>query len=324
MTYNFCTLFDSNYLPKGLALYQSLIDLELDFQLFVLAFDDKCYEILNDLKLQNLVVISLKEFESPELLAVKPTRTRAEYCWTSTASLISFCISKFSLNECTYVDADLMFYHSPKLAFDELKDSDIAITEHIPNGPDKIEGKYCVQFNYFRNSEEGIKALNWWRDKCLEWCYGRYEDNKFGDQKYLESFPLIFKNVKIVENRGVGVAPWNIHLYDFGEFGKIKHNGKTQDIIFFHYHGTKIQLENQKLSVYLKDSDTNPDLDKNIYIPYLKLLARVYKMYLNQEVTKFEVVNRSFLSKKYAQIKLLFRHNAIAKFIYYDVFKVKV
>ena len=32
----------------------------------------------------------------------------------------------------------------------------------------------------------GLKALKWWRDRCLEWCYARIEDGKFGDQFYIE------------------------------------------------------------------------------------------------------------------------------------------
>ena len=37
-----CTLYDSNYLDKGIALYYSLIKLEVPFKMYVLPMDEKC------------------------------------------------------------------------------------------------------------------------------------------------------------------------------------------------------------------------------------------------------------------------------------------
>ena len=42
----YCTLFDSNYLDKGLVLYHSLCACEPDFRLYVFAFDERCREVL--------------------------------------------------------------------------------------------------------------------------------------------------------------------------------------------------------------------------------------------------------------------------------------
>ena len=107
-----------------------------------------------------------------------------------------------------------MFMASPQIIFDEFdKSVSIAISEHFHN--ETIGGKYCVQFMYFRNDIEGRKCLKWWKERCIEWCYARYEDGKYGDQKYLDSFPLLFENVYIIKNRGVGIAPWNMNFYTY-------------------------------------------------------------------------------------------------------------
>ena len=74
----FCTLFDSNYLDKGLVLYESMKNVMEDFRLYILAMDDKCCEILKSMALSNVVVISQKEFEDEELLEIKAQRSRAE------------------------------------------------------------------------------------------------------------------------------------------------------------------------------------------------------------------------------------------------------
>lgn len=321
--YNFCTLFDSNYLHKGLALYESLCNVCDEFHLYVVAFDDRCFAILQQLKLDKLTVISLTEFETKELLAIKPTRNRAEYCWTCGPSVIYHFIQHFHLNHCTYVDADLMFFSSPEIVFQEIGNSSVAITEHIPNGPDMIAGKYCVQFVYFKNDLDGMSTLNWWKDSCIDWCYARYEDGKFGDQKYLDFFSVKFNNVHIISNVGAGVAPWNTHLYDFSDFGKITYYSKEVDTVFFHFHGTRIDLKKDSLSIKVLTSDINKDIENYIYLPYLSLLKEVYNNYLNIKINRVTVIGRSRLMSFYFKIKKFFRHNSLFQFLYYKVFKTK-
>jgi len=66
--YNFCTLFDTNYLSRGVALYRSLENVCEDFHLYIFAFDNTCLDILNKMNLNKATIISLKEFEDDKLL----------------------------------------------------------------------------------------------------------------------------------------------------------------------------------------------------------------------------------------------------------------
>jgi len=90
---NFVTLFNSFYLSRGLALYQSLLKQCPDFHLYVVAFDDATFNYFKNHPKTHLTVISLQQFEDDELKAVKPTRSMGEYCWTSTPSTILYCIT---------------------------------------------------------------------------------------------------------------------------------------------------------------------------------------------------------------------------------------
>ena len=162
-----------------------------NFHLYIFAFDDISLSVLRQLNLKNVTVISLQEFEDEELLKIKPTRSKGEYCWTCSSSTILYCLEHFNLSHCTYVDADLYFYSNPQVLVDEMGDKSVLITLHN-YAPEydrtKTSGKYCVQFVTFRNDAEGLKVLKWWRSVCLDWCYARMEDGKFGDQKYLDDF----------------------------------------------------------------------------------------------------------------------------------------
>jgi hypothetical protein len=245
--YNFCTLFDTNYFSRGLALYYSLEEHCSDFHLYIFAFNDKAYNTLLKLNLSKATIISLEEFEDEELLRVKPTRNIAEYCWTSTSSTILYVLEKYKVESCTYLDADLYFYSSPKPLFDELGENSIFLTEHrySPQYNKELKsGKYCVQFVTFKNDERGLKALKWWRERCLEWCYARYEDGKFGDQLYLDDWTERFDGVHVMKHLGGGLAAWNVQQYSFIKvrnkiIGTELKSGNKFDVIFYHFHYLK-------------------------------------------------------------------------------------
>lgn len=242
--YHFCTLFDSIYLSRGLAMYHSLEAHCTNFHLYVFAFDTACFNILTSLNLPNLTVISMQDFEDEALLKVKPSRTRAEYCWTCSSSTILYVLNNFPVDHCTYLDSDLYFFSSPEVLFDEMGHHSVLITPHrytLKYDQSQKTGIYCVQFVTFRKNEQGLTVLNWWRNACLEWCYNRFEDNRFGDQKYLDDWPERFEGVYVCKNLGAGVAPWNMQQYHFVPdnnqiIGTERTSGKQFKVIFFHFH----------------------------------------------------------------------------------------
>jgi len=276
--YSYCTLFDSNYLTRGLAMYESLKKYSDNFHLYIFAFDDKSHTLLKKLNLENVTIISLKEFEDEELLKVKNGRGTGEYCWTCTPSTIKYCIETYNLDSCTYLDADLYFFSNPAVLIEEMGGKSILITEHryTPQyNQSTTSGIYCVQFMTFKNDNNGMKALNWWRESCNEWCYARFEDGKFGDQKYLDDWTTRFKGVHVLQNLGGGVAPWNVQQYDLSD--------DDFNLIFYHFHDYKI-LENDKVDLggYILNTD-----DINIlYKPYSKHLEKITKA-----LKKIDLVN---------------------------------
>jgi hypothetical protein len=78
-------------------MYESLKEHSDSFHLYIFAFDNLAYDILTKLKLEYATVISLKEFENADLLRIKSSRTRAEYCWTSTSSVVELMPISFSM-----------------------------------------------------------------------------------------------------------------------------------------------------------------------------------------------------------------------------------
>jgi len=281
MKTNFCTLFNSAYLSRGLVLYESLRTYSADFHLFVLAFDEDCAAYFKQAGLPNLTLISLREFEDEALLQVKPSRTEGEYCWTSTPSLILYCLRTYQLPSCTYLDADMCFYADPAILIQEMGEASVLITDHrySPAYDQSVRsGKYCVQFMTFVNNEKGILVLNSWREACIDWCYARVEDGKFGDQKYLDEWPGRFSGVHELEHLGGGLAPWNVQQYTFkktgsGIFGTEISSGREFQVVFFHYHALKFFTDG--IVSYTSDVyEINSQAKELLYIPYVRLLKK--------------------------------------------------
>jgi len=251
MKYNFCTLFNSAYLSRGMVLYHSLKKHCSSFHLYVFAFDDATLDFFKSGGFDHLTVVSLKEFEDESLLAIKGSRTPTEYCWTCTASTILYSIEKFNLESCTYIDADMCFYADPALLFQEWGSNSVMITKHNYTpayDQSEISGKYCVQFVAFKNDEKGLRVLKDWRRDTINWCYARVEEGKFGDQKYLDKWQGMYEGVHVVTNEGAGLAPWNIQKYAIDSRNGMlqvrnRVNGQLFPVVFFHFHGLKFYRE---------------------------------------------------------------------------------
>src|SRR5580704_12067366 len=104
----FCTMFDSGYLPRGLALYRSLSRHSPASILYVLCIDTAAYREMERLGLPNVVIIELRELEADDaaLVASKANRTLAEYCFTCTPALCLYVFRRYVEPEMlTYLDA---------------------------------------------------------------------------------------------------------------------------------------------------------------------------------------------------------------------------
>jgi hypothetical protein len=237
--HDFCTLFDRNYLFKGIAMLESLGRHCPGARVFVLCMDDVTHEILGRLAYPHVERIRLAEVEDDELLAVKPGRGVAEYCWTLTSCICWHVFqTRAEVDQLTYLDADLYFYSPVEPLFAEIGPASIAIIEHrfIPRLQEyAINGRFNVEWVTFRRDGQGMACLTRWRGQCIEWCFNRLEEGRMGDQKYLDEWPERYSSLCILQHAGAGVAPWNFANYEIEKRG----NGITVDgapLVFYHFH----------------------------------------------------------------------------------------
>ena len=301
---NFCTLFDSNYIHKGIALYLSLRGTGVEFTLYVMAMDRECKSRLDSAGFGDVVVECIDDIEDDALEIARRNRSRAEFCWTCGSYVTHYFLEKYAPEDMTYLDSDLMFFSSPSVIMDELRQAgaSVGLSPHF-NGDDTF-GRYCVQYVYFKNDCNGAAILEWWRDECLKWCYSKLEDGKYGDQKYLENFSSIAPGVHDIGNRGCGVAYWNMYDYDWD----------SSPVVFFHYSGVNVMIEEGVL--VLEHTFYLPQKIKELCIvPYSGLLAEAYSRYLGVCVSRTVIRPVSRIGNEVKHILYLLRGSKVLKLL---------
>lgn len=272
----FCTLFDSSYLLKGLAMIRSLAKFCPDLKIYVLCMDQQTKYILERFNLPFVDCVTLPQVENEELLKAKANRGVAEYCWTLSSCFTWHVMQNHpEIDFLTYVDADLLFYSDIQPLFDEIGDASIVIIEHRFSERLKereINGRFCVEWNSFRRDKQGLACLSRWREQCIEWCYYRVEDGKMGDQKYLDEWPERYSSCHILMHPGAGIAPWNYVQYciEHDATGNITVDGAP--LIFYHFHQFQILANGKfdRLSTFYTSECPEPQTIYECYETELK------------------------------------------------------
>ena len=249
---NVCTVADSNFLLKFLALRDSIKNYTDDYNIKLLCLDQKIYDALSgkfdDLDCYNIQDLrdadpqldkSRNNNPSFEALNVSSGNTERakeiQFAWAMASYFSWYCLEKLNLEDVIYIDADIYFFSDPSVLEDFKDFGSIGIIENrVEYSP--VNGKYNVGIVFFKNDENGKKCSEFWKN-CLLDSENQYakEYGTCGDQKYLELFPELFQDVFEYDNFIGHLAPWSITSHMFLPNGKISWGEKIQNLLFYHF-----------------------------------------------------------------------------------------
>lgn len=308
MTNHFYTYFDSNFLCRGLALYQSLYSFTKDIQLYILCLDEKCFETVTALAWPDIIPVSLTQLEmaDPELRKVKADRTKIEYYFSCTASFGCYLFKHFSIDFLTYLDGDTYFFSSPLTFINDIRDYSIAITPHrFPTHKKHNEkyGVYNVGWVSFKRDEDGLACLTKWREDCIQWCHNYLDGDKFGDQKYLDNWARDYRNVRIIDNPGINAAPWNLENYHVTEKnGQIYLN--LHPLIFYHFHNLyRLNANIFKIGLTEYSVKINSVIKRSLYAQYIRAVMTMDKKLKLSDTPKYGVLSKAFSLRRYKPLQ---------------------
>jgi hypothetical protein len=245
---HFATLFDRNYLARGLMLLESLRRHCPSFELYVLCLDDVTYEAMAAVGREQpgVIPVGLPELEAadPDLRAARANRSPVEYYFTLSPCLPLYLLRRYGCGHICTLDADQLFYADPTPLFGLLERRSVLITPHnFAPGLESARkfGAFNVSFQVFKNDPAGLGCLERWRSQCLEWCKDVYDEERgrFADQKYLDEWPaLLGDRLHVFDHPGVGLAAWNVNRFGLAKDGA-GYRVDGEPLVLFHFHGFK-------------------------------------------------------------------------------------
>jgi hypothetical protein len=277
----FCTYCDQGYAARLVCLHDSLVASGEAFRLYVLCFDAATEAVVAGIGQPSLVAIPLAELleAEPDYAAVRSQRTPVEFFFTTTPVLVRYCLQREpGADRMTYLDSDLFFFGPASAIFAEQDAASVGIVPHRfpPHLAERTKyGTYNVAWVSFARDRDGLACLEWWRERCLEWCHDYLDQGRFADQGYLDEFPRRFAGVRVLNHPGINAAPWNVHgLRITPSAAGPRMN--DQPLLFYHFQGVRELVPGwfePGLRAY--QAPLTPELKELVYLPYLRALAAV-------------------------------------------------
>jgi hypothetical protein len=219
-----------------------------------------------------------------------------------TPAILKYCFERYKLSNCTYLDADIFFFADPRRLIENVPPDNVMITPHNYHRAydhSATSGIYCVQFIKFSSAPKSKLVLNEWYSDCIKWCYARFEEGKFGDQKYLDTWPNKYDCISVCDNQGAGLAPWNSLNYelflrgDTLEISQIDTLASTP-LYFYHFHDFYFNAEG---IWYHSSGISGYRIPKSVYDlvykTYLRELRAIGLQYANLELLDIPSVPRT-------------------------------
>jgi hypothetical protein len=207
-----------------------------------------------------------------------PLRSRQEQLSGLRVAHLEMLVSELAA-PVTMLDTDTMFWSSPDDVFTEIGAAPAAVTSHrFRPAADGLPGPALETHRKF-----GLYNAGWvtiadpsiakaWTEACWRWCYLGAPDPRgadrwrFGDQGYLDEFPLL--GAQVIDHPGVNLGPWAIHRHALEvRDGQVFFGGRP--LVAYHYHSYRPpQLAYPEYAL----TDAQAAL---LYEPYRREIARV-------------------------------------------------
>lgn len=219
---HFFTSITTSYLPKARVLAETLKKTNPDAIMHLVVSDDLPAEF--DIKKEKFDYVWYAE----DFIKTENNNkwfflhTVVELCTAVKGAAALHILKETKADKIIYLDPDIGVFNDLTPLSKMLDKNSVLLTPHqIEPAVSKrgvIDEEICslkhgvYNFGFFavKNDKNGLKFLNWWNDRLMDFCFDDIPNGIFTDQKWGDLAPALFDFVKIIHEPEYNVATWNL------------------------------------------------------------------------------------------------------------------
>lgn len=242
------TICSNNYLGQAMALKDSLLKHNPDFQ-FTIVLVDKLSPQVDYSRFEPARILPVAEIPGLDVADLVSRYYIIELNTSVKPSVFKYLKTQHpEAKAIYYLDPDLYFYSSLTETNNLLESHSAVLTPHILS-PIPRDGQMPDENLFFRfgiynlgflgvnpQHPETLKMLDWWEDRNLKYGYDRPQQGYFVDQLWMQYAPLFYKDVWVLKSFAYNMAPWNLHerRIESIENSQVTLNDGSE-LVFYHF-----------------------------------------------------------------------------------------
>lgn len=262
---DYYTSITSNYLPKARVLAHSVKrhDPEARFHLLLSDVPPEGFTLADE---PFDTVILFDELPIPQARQWLFGHTVVELCTAVKGVGAQEIVRRHRPQKLFYFDPDIVVFGGLGALGAALDRHSVLLTPHVtvPETTQRAvvdneisalkHGIYNLGFIGFRCADEGLRCMDWWAQRLLDFCHDDIPAGLFTDQRWADLMPAMFDGVGILRDPQYNVATWNLsHRRATGSApDAVTVNG--QPLAFYHFSGFDSGAQEVMLKVYGGDS----------------------------------------------------------------------
>jgi len=244
---HFFTSITANYIPKARILAKSVKEHNPGAS-FHLMISDAVPEKLKNERDPFDHIITPENLAIPNLPGWIFKHSVVELCTAVKGAAFHWIFENTRAEKVVYLDPDIVVLYQLSDLDEILSSHSIVLTPHLvepEQNHDAImdneicslkHGVFNLGFLGLRKDKEGMRFLNWWRDRLFDYCYDDIPGGIFTDQRWVDLAPCFFDSIRILRDKSYNVATWNLtHRPVLKRKGILEVDGSP--IKFFHFSG---------------------------------------------------------------------------------------
>lgn len=246
---HFFTSIMTNYLPKARVLAHS-VKKHCPNSFFTLLVSDKLPSdfCLEKEPFDEVLYIEDLDINVSNLNMWIYQHTVVELCTAVKGPALVKLLKAGRSDKVIYLDPDIVVFSSLTELENTLDKSSVVITPHItiPESSHKgildneicalQHGIYNLGFLAVKNTFEGLRFAEWWRDRLVSYCYDDIPRGLFTDQRWIDMVPAMFEDIHIERSPAYNVATWNLSTRKVTMHGENYYVNEIP-LQFYHFSG---------------------------------------------------------------------------------------